>query len=238
MRLALAGLVLALAVAALVILAGADPDRETAPSVREPPRAELLMRTPRGVMGACRSATSMARMPPHCPSAIPLPDGAWGRARALDSDPCEYLVDVEPGTSRDESAAGPIFHLMFGGRCGRVDLATHGRRWPNNGFFANDLRLVGVAPLKPGQSSLRERIYPARPHVLARMRIDGRPALLLTYPANSPTTVHQGHFAIVWNEAQAAYVVSGHPSDPRTARKGRRTVRALRAMAVAMHALD
>lgn len=227
MRFALAGLVLALAVAALVILPGADPDRE-------PAGAELLTRTPRGVMGTCRSATSTARMPPRCPSAIPLPDGTWGGARALDSHPCEYLIDVEPGPSRDEAAEGPIYHLLFGGRCGRVDFATNGRRWPSKGFFANDLRLVGIAPLRPGQSSLRDRAVPDRPHVLARMRIDGSPALVLRYPGNSPTTVHSGHLAIVWNEAQAAYVVSGHPSDPRTVRKDRRTVKVLRAMALAM----
>jgi hypothetical protein len=66
------------------------------------------------------------------------------------------------------------------------------------------------------------------------MRIDGSPALLLRYRAQPLTTVHSGHLAVVWNEARAAYVVSGHPSDPRSARKDRRTVRALRAMALAM----
>jgi hypothetical protein len=237
MRFALAGLILALAVATLVLLARADPDGEegTAQSVHNPLRTELLMETPPAMLGACRSAAAPARMPPHCPPAIPLADGAWGRARALDSDSCEYLVDLGPGTSRDASTGGSIFHLLFGGRCRRFDLTTDDRRWPTDGFFANDLRLVGVAPLEPGQSARADQAAPARPRVLGRTRIDDSPALLLRYPAQPLTTVHSGHLAIVWNEAHAGYAVSAHSSDPRTARKERRTIKALRAMALAMH---
>lgn len=237
MRFALAGLILALAVAALVMLAGAGPDGEqapTAPSVPEPPWTEVLERTPPAILGTCRSAASAAPMPPHCPPAIPPADGAWGPARALDSNACEYLIDLGPGTSRDNSR-GPIYHLLFGGRCRRFDLTADDRRWPKDGFFANDLRLVGVAPLEPGQSAATEQAAPARPRVLSPMRIDDSPALLLRYPANPLTTVHSGHLAIVWNEAQAGYAVSAHPSDPRTARKERRTIKVLRAMALAMH---
>src|SRR5215216_2589260 len=127
MRFALPGLLLALAVAALVMLARADPDSEeapTVPSVHEPFRTELLRRTPPAVLGACHSAASAARMPPQCPPAIPLADGAWGRARALDSSSCEYLVDLAQGPSREESAGGPIYHLLFGGRCRRFDLTA------------------------------------------------------------------------------------------------------------------
>src|SRR5687767_5452537 len=142
MRFALAGLILALSAAALVTLAGAGPDGEqalTAPPV--PPRSEVLERTPPAILGTCRSAASAAPMPPHCPLAIPPADGAWGRARALDSNACEYLIDLGPGTSRDKSR-GPIYHLLFGGRCRRFDLTADHRRWPKDGFFANDLRLV------------------------------------------------------------------------------------------------
>jgi hypothetical protein len=238
MRFALAGLILAFAVAALILLAGADPDSEEGPtgrSAHDPLQSELLGRTPPAVLGACRSAAAPARIPPHCPRALPLADGAWGRARALDSNSCEYLVDVEPGTSRGASAGGPIFHLLFGGRCRRFNLRADDRRWPEDGFFADDLRLVGVAPLEPGQSARADQAAPARPRVLTRMRIDDSPALLLRYPAHPLTTVHSGHLAIVWNEAQAGYAVSAHPSDPRTARKERRAIKALRAMALAMH---
>lgn len=237
MRFGLAGLILALAVAALILLAGTRPDSEenpTAPSVHDPLRTELLQRTPPAVLSTCRSAASAVRMPPRCPPAIPLADGTWGRARALDSNSCEYLVDLGPGTSRDGSA-GPIFHVLFGGRCRRFDLTTDHRRWPKDGFFANDLRLVGVAPLEPGQSALTEQAVPVRARVLGRTRIDDSPALLLSYPPHPLTTVHSGHLAIVWNEAQAGYAVSAHPSDPRTARKERRTIKALRAMALAIH---
>jgi hypothetical protein len=238
MRFALAGLILALAVAALVLIARADPDSEedpTAPSGHDPLRTELLMETPSAVVRTCRSAAAAARMPPHCPPAIPLADGAWGRARALDSDSCEYLVDLEPGTSSDASTGGPIFHLLFGGRCRRFDLTTNDRRWPTHGFFANNLRLVGVAPLEPGQSARADQPTPARPRVLGRTRIDDSPALLLSYPAHPLTTVHSGHLASVWNETQTGYAVSAHPRDPRTPRKERRAIKALRAMALAMH---
>ena len=234
MRLALLGLVVALAAAAIIVLAGADPDSETAPSVRAPRRTELLMRTPRAVVGTCRSAASAARKPPHCPLAIPVPDGTWGHARALDSNPCEYLIDVGPGRRRGESARDSIYHLLFGSRCRRFDLAADHRRWPKDGFVANDLRLVGVAPLKPGQSSVTNHAAPARARVVRRMRIDGSPAILLRYPAHPLTTVHSAHLAIVWNEAHAGYAVSGHPSDPQTTRQERRTIEALRAMALAL----
>ena len=86
----------------------------------------------------------------------------------------------------------------------------------------------------PARSGRPDGFAPARPRVLARLRVGTNPALLLRERSYPLTTVHSGHLAIVWNESNAGYTVSGHPSEPRTAQQRRLAVRALRAMAVAM----
>lgn len=61
MRFALAGLILALAVAALIMLAGADPDSEegpTAPSVHDPPQSELLKRRSTAPLAMAEAASA------------------------------------------------------------------------------------------------------------------------------------------------------------------------------------
>lgn len=240
MRLALAGLVAVLGVAVVVVLAANGPDgdeRAPSSSVDSAHPTDLLVTTPPGVLATCRSAATRARIAARCPPAIPVPDGGWGRARALDDRPCQYLVDVEPGGSRGPGPNGPIYHLLFGGRCKVFDLTADDRRWPAQGFIANDLRLVGRRPLRPGETGRSEGFAAARPQVLARFRVGTRPALVLRYRPQPLTTVHSGHLAIVWNETEAGYAVSGHPSEPWTERRERRTIQALRAMALAMQSL-
>ena len=227
MRLAWAGLILVLAVALGAVLAGNGADGGAR-------GAGLLVDSPPGLLAVCRSATASARMPPRCPAAIPVPNGEWGRSRALDDRPCQYLIDVEPGPDSGPPDRKPIFHLLFGGRCRPFDLTADDGRWPVEGFIADGLRLVGLRPLRPGESGRPDGFAPARPRVLARLRIGTSPALLLRQRSYPLTTVHSGHLAIVWNESNAGYAVSGHPSDPRTAHQRRLAVRALRAMALAM----
>jgi hypothetical protein len=240
MRLALAAVVGVLGLAVVVLLTASGTGRKRSavgPPADAPGGSDLLVKTPPGVLTVCRSAGSPRRMPVRCPPAIPVPDGAWGRARALDDRPCQYLVDVEPGGAPGLGPDGPIYHLLFGGRCRSFDLSADDRRWPARGFIANDLRLVGLRPLRPGESGRADGFAPARPRVVARVRVGTRPALILRYRAQPLTTVHSGHLAIVWNQTNAGYVVSGHPTDPRTERQERRTIQALRAMALAMQSI-
>lgn len=183
---------------------------------RPVPAPTFLVRSPRQATATCRQAAARVPMPPRCPLSIPTPDGAWGRARELVGDECEYLVDVEPGALRRDPSAGSIYDLLSGGRCRRFDLKSRGDRWPADGFFADDLRLVGRRPLRPGESAQSVDRYgftPARARVLRRLRVGVNRALLLSYPAPL-TTVHSGHLAIVWNETEGGYVVSGHSSEP------------------------
>jgi hypothetical protein len=190
---------------------------------------DLLVESPPGVADVCPA--SQTRMPARCPAVIPTPNDGWGRARLLDGHPCEYLVDVEPGSSAGSGAGGAIYHFLFGGRCRPFDLAIERGRWPARGFIGRDLRLVGRLPLKPGQSG---GFRPDRPRVIRRLRVGSQPGLVLRYRPQPLTTVHTGHLAIVWNEATAGYAASGHPSDPRTGRSERRAIKALRGTAVNM----
>ena len=230
MRLAWAGLILVFAIALFAVLArdGADGGARGRPG--------LVVDSPPGLLAACRSATASARMPPRCPAVVPVPNGQWGRSRALDNRPCQYLIDVEPGPDRGAPDRQPIFHLLFGGRCRPFDLTAAGGRWPAKGFITDGLRLVGLRPLHPGETGRPDGFAPARPRVLARLRVGTSPALLVRQRSYPLTTVHSGHLAIVWNESNAGYTVSGHPSEPRTARQRRLAVRALKAMAVGMRA--
>jgi len=230
LRLGVATSVLALGVVAVVLAAG-DGDRSSAPAsgvsaIDRAIRDGVLTRTPKALLSTCRSATAEADMAARCPAAIPLPDNGWGRGRALDSSPCEYLIDVQEGHDA-RGIPTRIWHVIFGGRCEPFDLAVSDGRWPTRGFIERDLRLVGV---RPGNDR-----RPARARVLKRFRIAGRPALLLRYPAQPLTTVHSGHLAIVWNEASAGYVVSGHPPDVSTPGEERDAVRELRLTALGMH---
>ena len=131
---------------------------------------------------------------------------------------------------------GAIYHLLFGGRCKPFDLSIDQGRWPARGFIGRDLRLVGLRPLRPGESGRRDGFGPDRPRVIRRLRVGTRSGLLLRYRAQPLTTVHSGHFAVVWNQASAGYAVSGHPSEPGTRRQERRASQALQAMALAMQA--
>lgn len=228
-RLTVTALAAGLGIAAVVAASREDRSSESAVGmspIDQAIRDGLLTQAPRGVLSTCRSATARTDMPARCPAAIPLADGGWGRGRALDSSRCEYLIDLQPGPG----AAGVptrIFHVLFGGRCEPFDLAVSKARWPARGFIARDLRLVGI---RPGNAR-----RPARARVLDRLRIAGRPALLLRYPPQPLTTVHSGHVAIVWNEASAGYTVSGHPPETPTPGQEGEAVRALRATALGMH---
>jgi hypothetical protein len=152
--------------------------------------AGLLVDSPPGLLAVCRSATASARMPPRCPAAIPVPNGEWGRSRALDDRPCQYLIDVEPGPGSGPPDRKPIFHLLFGGRCRPFDLTADDGRWPVRGFITDGLRLVGLRPLRPGESGRPDGFAPARPRVLARLRVGTSPALLLRQRSYPLTTVH------------------------------------------------
>jgi hypothetical protein len=241
MRLALAALIGVLGLTVVVLLTASGNGRERSavgrPADGAPGGYDLLVKTPPGVLAVCRSAGSPGPMPVRCPPAIPVPDGAWGRARALDDRACQYLVDVEPGGAPAVGPKGPIYHLLFGARCRSFDLRTDDRRWPTYGFIANDLRLVGRRPLRPGELGRADGFAPAQPRVVARVRVGARPGLVLRHREQPLTTVHSGHLAIVWNQANAGYVVSGHPTDPRTEDQERRTIQALRAMALAMQSV-
>lgn len=211
-RLAMAVLAVALGAATLFAAScggrGGEPmggNPRTAQAIRE----GLLVESPAAVVRVCRSSSAGANVPVLCPAAVPRGDGGWGRARALDRTSCEYLIDVEPGGGR--GAPARFFHLLFGGRCNPFDLGVRNGKWPARGFIRNDLRLVGIRPLKPGQSG---RGLPARPRVLGRLRVAQRPALLLRHAPHPLTSVHTGHLAIVWNEASAGYVISGHLPEP------------------------
>ena len=142
-------------------------------------------------------------MPPVCPTVLPLADGPWGKGRALDHAPCEYLIDVLAGPSPEPGGVPKRpYHLLFGARCAPFDLAVRNGHWPAGGFFDRDLRLVGI---RPGN-----RPRPARAHVVDRLRVAGEPALLLRYPPHPLTSVHTGHLAVVWNDSSAGYVISVH----------------------------
>jgi len=219
-RPALALLIVAVASVTLVVMARPDGD---------PARSRLLVETPPNVLRACVGATTPGVTPARCPAAIPRGEGHWSRARAIERGGCEYLIDVEPGPGSGPPRAR-LFHLLFGGRCGRFDLRAAGGRWPAGGHIRRDLRLVGVGVLETGRSGLGPSV---RPRVIRRVRVAGRRGLLLAYARQPLTTVHTGHLAIVWNEAEAGYAVSGHPSDGATRA---RAVRALRAAAAAISA--
>jgi hypothetical protein len=230
LRLALVALLVALGVVAVVLGAGGR-DRSSEPAggvsaIDQAIRDDLVARTPRAVLSTCRSATAGASMAARCPAVIPLPDDGWGRGRALDNSPCEYLIDLQAGPGA-RGVPTRVWHLLFGGRCEPFDLAVSDGRWPTRGFIERDLRLVGV---RPGNDR-----RPARARVLERFRIAGRPALLLRHRAQPLTTVHSGHLAIVWNEASAGYAVSGHPPDAPTPGGERDAIRALRITALGMH---
>jgi hypothetical protein len=222
MRVAFAGVLAGLLVTILVVRSVNDPD-----PAADGYRAGLLVKAPRQLTATCKQAAARLPISARCPIAIPVPDGAWGRARDLDSDDCKYLIDVEPGAPARNPRAGAIYHLLFGARCRRFDLSTRGRRWPVGGFFGDDLRLVGWRPTRSGAAAVR-------PRVLARLTVGTHPALLLRYPPQPLTTVHSGHLAIIWNEGKAAYVVSGHPVDPISSERRPQATAALRAMALAM----
>ena len=240
MRVALAGAIVVVAVTVVVVLAQTGGGSGVHPAHRSfegELRSGVLVRAPRQVAATCRRAAAHVPMPARCPWAIPAPDGGWGRARDLIGDACGYLVDVEPGAARGQPGAGSLYHLLFGGRCRPFELKTRGGRWPAGGFIRDDLRLVGRRPLRPGESADQVDAYgfaPARPRVLARLRLGAAPALLLAYPQQPLTTVHSGHLALVWNESEAGYVVSGHATEPAGAGSRRRAIVALRAMALVM----
>jgi hypothetical protein len=231
-RLAVAALVAGLGAAVVLAVGRDDPASESAvggSAIDQAIEDGLLVRTPRGALETCRSAASQGTVQARCPAALPVAD--WGRGRALDSDPCEYLVELLAGPSVG-GVRTRFYHLLFGGRCGRFDLAVRNGEWPLKGFIANDLRLVGVLPLKRGQSG---RGAPDRLRVLDRFRIAGRPALLLRHAERPLTSVHTGHLALVWNEASDGYTVSGHLSEAGTAQQEEAAIRALRATALALH---
>ena len=240
MRLTFAALVIVLAAALIAVVAGNAGDGDRAhgrSSTQRALDAGLLVRAGPSVRAACRTVTAEAAMLPRCPVVLAAPDGTWGRARALDRTRCEYLIDVEPGPAGGLPGHGRVFHLLFGGRCGSFDLRVRAGRWPaRRSFLARDLRLVGSRPPAPGGRPVGRYFNPARPRVVRRVRVGPWPALVVRYPPLPLTTVHSGHLAIVWNEATAGYVVSGHALDDPAEAREREVVRALHAMAVGMTA--
>lgn len=193
-------------------------------------RSGVLVRTPAAAVSLCDS-TSAAFVGPHrCPPAIPAPDGAWRAPRTLYRSPCEYLVELQSGSSR--GAPQRMFHLLFGGRCRPFDLRTSAGRWPEAGFLSDDLGLVEARPLTPGESAQRRA---ARPRVVKRLRVGNRRGLLLRYAPRPLTSIHTGHLAVIWNERSAGYVASGHPPEPSMPQQEARAIQALLQTAVGIH---
>jgi hypothetical protein len=75
----------------------------------------------------------------------------------------------------------------------------------------DDLGLIGFTSEIPGRPGLGGR--PVRLSVLRRIRVGGRPGLLLRagpYPAGG---LHGGHVVALWNDGGRGYVVSLHFED-------------------------
>ena len=156
----------------------------------------------------CDRARSVYRGRVLCPP--DLPPGGFAPPRLFVAEPCQYMIDLEPAAER---AGRPVFHMLLGGRCGELDLSARADgTWPRRAALPNDLRLVGKLPLEPGGPTTPR---PARPTIIRRSAVRGHPALLVRYPAHPLTTVHSGHLALVWNEGEAGFVVSGHPAGAR-----------------------
>lgn len=160
------------------------------------------------VVRACDRIGASDAVPVRCLARVPGPDDSLA-VRAGDlvaSDRCAYLVEIN---YREATASG-VFHLLFGGRCGRFSLATTAGRWPRDRTLRDDLRLVGASIRRPGGPPTR----PVALDVVEDSRWRGRRALMLRarpYPVGG---VHGGHFVLLWNDDAGGRVVSAHFREP------------------------
>jgi hypothetical protein len=164
----------------------------------------------RSVASICKEASQEVRVPVLCPTSLPgapLNRFAAGRAWVKHDLPCSYLVtaDSPVSSSQDDRFPG---HVWFGGTCLNTSLAVVRGHWPahpiDSGFDAPYLQLVGETPRTPRS----DKQHPVSPRAIERTRVGAHPALILQIaplPLGGP---QGGHYAVVWNQNDATYVLS------------------------------
>jgi hypothetical protein len=172
------------------------------------PDALALAPSPAAVTNACRRASDADGQPLPCPRELPRISLKALKVTNDDKRPgrCQTLLEL------GSAASGP-FHLLFGARCRPFPLATRQSTWPlvPPRVLPDDLGLIGFTPEIPGRPGVGGR--PVRLTVLQRIRVAGRPGLLLRvkpYPAGG---LHGGHVMALWNDAGRGYLVSLHFED-------------------------
>lgn len=183
-----------------------------------------------GIQSACRQARSSARV--LCP--FWLPGGgadAWSGGPVGTSDRCSYLVSLL-GTKTGRATP---FHVMFGGRCQAIGLATNrAGRWPIRPNFRQYLELIGEPP-PPRQSGPLPPPRPVRVRVVARAMVGDERAIVVQIPHYPNAGIQEGHYAIVWNQSGDGYELSYHYARGDNGKPPTRAeIRALRAGAASM----
>lgn len=194
---------LAAAAAGLVGLAygPGEPASLAAPDTEPPPG---FSDAPAALAAACERTAqdSIPSLKVLCPARVPTASGALVvRHGDLEGGRCAFLVDVG---SRRPPRRGP-FHILFGGVCRQLPLATRAGRWPARRVGEN-LRLVAHGTSVPGQDAGRV----VRPELVRRTQVRGQRALLLRAEPYPDGGLHGGHYALVWNEGGSGYAASLH----------------------------
>ncbi len=175
---------------------------------------------PPRVTARCRDVASSSMVPVACPTVLPGVPAVVERLRVehqdLEVGDESYLVDT---VLRSAGRRTP-FHVLFGGRVGRFDLAVRGHRWPV-AVPRFDLRIVGYGGLSEGESGTPPRV---RPDFYGRAAVKGRQALVLHARKYPDGGVHGEHFIIVWNIAGNGYAMSLHYVEPPQRRRLIRTL--------------
>ncbi|CAA9479530.1 MAG: hypothetical protein AVDCRST_MAG13-1072 [uncultured Solirubrobacteraceae bacterium] len=162
-------------------------------------RRGLVEPVTRAVRRSCvRAARRADRVAVRCPDVLPAGEyevpQSYGRGR------CQWLLNLEP-RRRGSRAPSGIFHVLIGGTCERWKelTATPGRSWPGARPAGDQLRLIG-----PAEQGLKA------PTTLRRVRIGGRPALVLRAAPYPGGGIHGDHLALVFNVGREGHLVSGH----------------------------
>lgn len=189
-----------------------------------------VMRAPTALGRACDQIRRRVDVMVRCPRVLPANGGGYERPRTYDVTRCTYLVNLEPrGASR---RPGTPFHVLFGSRCEPFDLSVRTDRWPARREPDDDLRLVGMQMLEPGEDFADAK--PTRLAVLGETTVVGQPALVLR-PAPYPEGgIHGGHLALVWNSASAGHTITMHLAGTDEPKASPKAVQTLRAVAMSM----